>query len=151
MKNKAKGWIFFGGVFIIVCVLRIWYGIFLIFAYALIETALREKRSFCYDTCPIGNLLDFAGGDSPGRLKKYSQKANIAGWLFFLAYAAFLIFVLVAFSDSAGIKWYNFFRLMAGSVILAIVAEIVFGKRFWCIYMCPLSRLMKLVLGIVRR
>ncbi|HKL11827.1 MAG TPA: 4Fe-4S binding protein [Clostridia bacterium] len=151
MKNKTKGWLFFGVVFATVCVFRVWYGIFLIFAYALIETALRKKRSFCYDTCPIGNLLDFAGGNSPGRLKKYSKKANFAGWVFFSVYVAFIIFVLVVFAGNGGDKWYNFFRLMAGSVLLALLADIVFGKRFWCIYMCPLSRLMKLVLNFVRR
>jgi len=151
MKKRIKGWLFFASVFTIVCVLRIWSGIFLIFAYALIETAFRKKRSFCYDTCPIGNLLDFAGDKPSKHIKENPKKAKLAGWLFFLAYLAFLAFVLISFSDRDAAKWYYFFRLMAGSAILALLAEVIFRKRFWCIYMCPLSKLMNGLLRLVRQ
>ncbi len=151
MNKRFKGWLFFGIVFTIVCILRLWRGIFLIFAYALIETAWRKKKSFCYDTCPIGNLLDFAGDNPSRHIKENPKKANIAGWLFFFTYVGFVLFVLIVFADRDGAKWYYFFRLMAGSMILALLSEVLFRKRFWCIYMCPLSKLMKGVLRFVRR
>jgi len=151
MNKRVKGWMFFASVFIAVCVLRLWYGIILIFAYALIETAWRKKRSFCYDTCPIGNLLDFTGENSSGRIKENTKKARNIGWLFFFAYTAFIAYIIIVFNDNDGRKWYYLFRLMAASMILALLTDMIFRKRFWCIYMCPLSKFMKGILRLVKR
>lgn len=151
MKRKWKGWLFFAGIFAVVCIGRIWYGLFLVFAYALLETAWKGKRSFCYDTCPIGNILDYAGNNPGHRSKPASKRAVWAGWVFFGAFSGYVMYVLTAFAGQDSVKWLYFFRLMAGSMILALFTGMIFQKRFWCLYMCPLSKFMKGVLKWRRR
>lgn len=151
MKNRLKGWLFFTGVFMTVCVWRFWPGMFLVFLYALGETAVRGRRSFCYDTCPIGNALDFAGDGEGGRPRRAPAKARQAGWLFFVLYWAAIILILILHWESSAMKWTWYFRMMAGSMLLALLAEFLFSKRFWCVYMCPLSKLMNGVLRLRRR
>jgi len=60
MYEKSTGYVFLALVFVMMCVLRLWFTLYLVFAIALVLTTLHKKRSYCRHMCPIALAQDAA-------------------------------------------------------------------------------------------
>ena len=125
--------------FVMMCVLKLWYTLFLFFALALLLTISLRRRFFCRSICPLGAVQDFAGSNS-----KKIWKLNSTFKKIFVTVVWFLWIFIVEFSyKQPTLIWFQLLRISVVFVITAILLQFVFKRRTWCLSLCPLAPLLR--------
>ena len=122
--------------FVLMCVAQLWYTMFLLFLFALAVVLLQGKNSYCANLCPLGTLQD-AMGEKAARARHF----NGVTWLKFLLIPLFwaaVIYTTWLYHDRGVLIWVWMLRIMVSMFFLAILVQELFGKRFFCVHLCPL-------------
>lgn len=137
-RKKRVGWSSFLIVFTLMCVLKLWFTMFLVLGFGLILTIIEKKRRYCFSICPIGTVLDFLYEPKEIKKRKLTWLKAVQPILL-ISFWAYLFLTLFIFWNDPFAIWSFTLRLMLFSFALAIALQYWFGKRFWCVHLCPLG------------
>lgn len=135
VKWTAQGTLI--ATFILMCVVRMWWTMFLLFGTAITFVLIFGSNRFCSDFCPMGALQDSLAQDGvPVR----SRIRGVRGWKFLLIpifWAATLGSTFMYRQDPLYL-WVWMLRIMISMFFIAMVTQMLWGKRFFCVHLCPL-------------
>ncbi|MBI9010602.1 MAG: 4Fe-4S binding protein [Clostridiales bacterium] len=140
-RNIKPGLYVLGLVFFMMCILRSWYTIYLIFAVATYMTLKFKNRKFCGIYCPMGTLQDivYDKGMKPANKKHYIKWFSFTFWLL-------LGFITAFFWHEKTLLWYRLLIFMFFSAFIALFMQITKGKRYWCTNLCPMGNVMEIII-----
>jgi len=146
-RKKQIGYFILTAVFILMCVLKLWFTILLVFAFGLVVTLIQRKKSFCAGYCPMAAVQDsMYQKHSPRRpnLVRFLQKRLVKTFIavFFWSYIGFF---LIFFRSSPQILWQAMVSLMLGSTAIAVLLQFFTRKRVWCSTICPFGNMLSTV------
>jgi polyferredoxin len=150
MKNKKRETVRLAALaatFILMCVLRLWYTLLIVFALGLILTLRSGKRNFCSDYCPMATLQDGMYAkknkkkESLYRLLHSAWVKTAVGLLFW----GVLITLIVLFYSRPSMLWSGLLSLMLANTVIAIILQKTISKRIWCATICPYGNLLGLI------
>lgn len=147
-KKYTEGIIFFAVVFISMCVLKLWYTLLLIFVYAILITLKNRKRNFCSAQCPLGVIQDYIY-DKDKKAPKHNNR--VIKTIFYSVFTAYIIFYMIYLYNMPYELWRRMFFLMLFSTSAALILQGIFGKRYWCINMCPLGSVLNTEMKLIRK
>lgn len=150
MDTKKRETIRFAALaatFILMCVLRLWYTLLIVFALGLILTLKSRKRNFCSHYCPMAVLQDSMYTRKP---KKNTGGYRLLQSTWFkravaLLFWGVLITLIVLFYSRPSILWSGMLSLMLSSTVIAIILQQTTSKRIWCATICPYGNLLGLI------
>ncbi len=138
-NRKRVKYISLAVVFILMCVLRLWYTLLLVFAFGLVLTFITKRRNFCSDHCPMATLQDtFYRRHEPKKNKLYHLLRNpwVKGAVSILFWGIFALAVVLSYRDPSRL-WTIMISLMLGSTASALILQAGTVKRAWCSTVCP--------------
>ncbi len=133
---KYFGFASLAATFALMCVVRLWYTMFLLFGFALVMVLLHGKNTYCAHYCPLGTLQDAMGEKSP-RVRPFPGVRLLKYLLIPLFWAA-VIYTTVVFQRDGVRLWVWMLRIMVSMFFLAMVLQEWLGRRFFCVHLCPL-------------
>jgi polyferredoxin len=122
--------------FFLMCMVQMWYTMFLLFIMAFVIVLLQGKNSYCAHWCPLGTLQDTMGKKVPP-IKKFRGIKLIKYILIPLFWAATL-YTTFLYKSQPTMLWVWMLRIMVSMFFIAMVAQDYLGKRFFCVHLCPL-------------
>jgi polyferredoxin len=153
LYEKSVGVAFFAWVFVMMCVLRLWFTLYLVFGLAVTLTFFHKKRSYCRHMCPIALAQDTGYSEKnavksfdPGIMKRVGLGVVAVFWALLLGLSGFHVAV-----GTTAALWFRILILMWGSLLGSLLIQELYGKRIWCRYFCPLSRLLDFSVGLARQ
>ncbi len=152
MKNKLIGLTFFIFVFVLMCVLKWWFTIYVIFTFALLMTVLMKKRNYCHNVCPVALMQSITYS---AKSKTYNMKAKTITtlkWVIMSTFWVLLIGISIYYSYTGNdfLRWQRLLILMWTSIITAVILQEIYGKRIWCKYFCPMGKILDTVIKKIR-
>ena len=140
----------FLAMFSVFCILRMWLAIPLVFLFAFGMTLISGKRNYCSHYCPMGYIQDsFYTEPKNEQKKKLSKKIiNILSIIVFIIFWNYLFYYVGKLYDSPQLLWPRIFILIISSGITAIISQKYIKKRFWCAHLCPVGKILNLILKI---
>lgn len=141
--------IFLAFVMILMCALKLWYTLPIIFIYAIINTFITKNKSFCYTSCPLGTIQDY-GYEKKVKPIKHS-KINIIRNIWFAIFWIYIGVSIVLLFTKPFALWRNMLYLMFFSMAAALVLQEMFSKRYWCINLCPLGKILDGELKLIKK
>jgi len=145
MTRKTKRLLFsvpfFVAMFFSMCILRLWFTVFIFFGLALLMTLIQKKRTYCYLICPLGSLQEWVYDEK----KKKNRPLPQIPWIrrvLFIIFWLYLIAVLFLFHQEPFTLWSFILKLIVISSFTALLLQEFFGKRKWCSSFCPLGRIL---------
>lgn len=123
-------------IFVMMCVLRLWYAIFLFFAFGLYLTLKNKNKTFCAGYCPMGAIQDLSAAKGPRRFLKLPKGVKPAVMIVF--WGLILSAVLLEFGNPVGI-WLSLFRLVLFIAALSLLLQNFYANRTWCTTLCPMG------------
>ena len=136
-KTSVKGLVLSGAAFLLMCVLKLWFTMFVLFSIALLLTLVSGKGIYCLSYCPVGTIQNVLF-----EKRKFFRPALLFGrWSRYVTIPLFwglVAVILITSHRSVPILWVYFLQLMMAMIILAIITQSLFGKRYFCKNMCPL-------------
>jgi len=121
--------------FFMMCLLHLWFTIFVLFIGAIVITLLYGRAEYCSTYCPMGTLQNFY-------YEKQATKKDFAiKWfppVFITFFWTATITSVFYFQNKPLGLWFSMLQLMMGSLIFAIIMQNKYGKRFFCRRLCPL-------------
>jgi len=117
------------------CILKLWYSIFIVFSIGLALTLIFGKRNYCKSYCPLGNLQELMYEKNKKRRKLPAPK--VISIIIALLFWAYILFVVIFFRKSPGMLWSWLLKIMLLSSVTAIILQMFFSKRVWCSTLCP--------------
>ncbi|PKN26416.1 MAG: hypothetical protein CVU65_05640 [Deltaproteobacteria bacterium HGW-Deltaproteobacteria-22] len=133
---KWTAWASLSATFFMMCVVRAWWTMFVLFGLALTMVLIFGKNRYCSSVCPLGALQDSTGDNAAAR-----RHFAAAPWLKYLMVPLFwgvTIYTTFTFIDSPNVLWVWMLRIMISMFFLAMVTQMYLGKRFFCVHLCPL-------------
>lgn len=151
MKKKEsisrEGLLFFAVIFILMCMFKIWFTLFIVFGYAMIVTLVNKRRNFCAGQCPLGTMQDYIYENQKKSIKHNNKWVKLIFYSIFAGYIAVYIFILY---NRQEILWQKMLYLMLFSGAVSMILQQILGKRYWCINMCPLGSILDLEMKYIR-
>ncbi|MCF7953380.1 MAG: 4Fe-4S binding protein [Spirochaetales bacterium] len=167
--RQKTGYISLGAVFVLMCMLQLWYTILIVFSFGLILTIRDRRRSFCTSYCPMATVQDDfytkttssraasgvtgeANGADKSNISEKNRKRNRVyqflkkQWFKLFAALIFwgwLIGAIALFYDEPAKLWQAMLGLMLGSTFIAIILQSISRKRVWCSTICPYGNLLQ--------
>ncbi|MBN2722863.1 MAG: 4Fe-4S binding protein [Deltaproteobacteria bacterium] len=136
--------------FVLMCITRLWYTMFLLFAIAVLTVLTTGRNSYCGYVCPLGKFQDYLADTETSKSRKLK---NFSFKYIFIAifWAAVIYSTFTPMSDDR-LLWVYMLRIMLSAFAIAIVSQLFLGKRFFCINLCPLRiPILSSILRIKRR
>lgn len=133
---KTTAWVTLVVTFILMCVVRMWWTMFLLFGLALTLALIVGKNRFCSDLCPMGALQDSMGQSAAPR-----RRIASARWWKFLLVPLFwgaTLYSTFTYHHDPPVLWVWMLRIMISMFFLAMVTQMYLGRRFFCVHLCPL-------------
>lgn len=141
MGNKLVSLAILAGVFAMMCVMRWWFTLYVIFAAAILLTASLKRRKYCHNLCPMATIqqITYSKGNEtrsipPKTLRLLRRTVQTLFWV--------LLFGVSLYYGAAGrlvLLWHRLLLLMMLSMASAVLLQELYGKRFWCAALCPLG------------
>jgi polyferredoxin len=126
-------------MFAVMCILKMWVGLLLLFGFAAALTLIKGKKNYCSTYCPLGAIQDMSDTkQNSGRV----FKPGILPFLRIFLFAAFWLYlaaVIVINIDNPLILWRNTVLIMIISMSTALIFQQFYKKRTWCVKLCPFS------------
>lgn len=136
MKLKATQKAALAAIFVMMCMLRVWYAIFLFFAFGLYLTFKNKDKTFCASYCPMGAMQDLSAVKGPRKFLKLPKGVKPAVMIVFWGLIAAA--VIFEFGNSVGI-WLSLFRLVLFIAALSLILQNFYANRTWCTALCPMG------------
>ena len=123
-------------------ILRLWFTILWVILFAVVMTFTQKKRSYCSHVCPVGYIQDrsYKPRDTGSRMVNHP---GLLRKLFFMLFWAYLILSIVLFYNQTNILWASMLILLLFSFFTALLLQLIYRKRFWCSYTCPVGSVLK--------
>ncbi|MBU1221614.1 4Fe-4S binding protein [Myxococcota bacterium] len=134
---KTTAWVSLGITFVMMCILHMWWTMFVLFAAALVIVAVSGKNRYCSDFCPLGALQDSMADED----RKPSAVPAASAWFKFIVIPFFwgaTILTTFTYRANASLLWVWILRIMISMTFLALVTQMLYKKRYFCVYLCPL-------------
>lgn len=139
-------------VFAMMCVLRWWFSIYLIYAVALVMTVLFKKRNFCHNVCPIAFVQGVTYSKNSKTVDLNDKTKKVFRWaimsFFWIALIGLTIYYML--TGNFPLLWHRLLILMLSSLSTAVLMQEAYGKRIWCKYFCPFGVVLDRVIKLVR-
>jgi len=123
-------------IFIMMCMLRLWYAIFLFFAFGLFLTLKNKNKTFCAGYCPMGAIQDLSAVKGPRRFLKLPKGVKPAVMIVF--WGLILSAVILEIGNPVDI-WLSLFRLVLFIAALSLLLQNFYANRTWCTTLCPMG------------
>lgn len=122
--------------FVLMCVVRMWWTMFLLFGAALAIVLISGSSRFCSDFCPMGALQDSLAEGVPARRRIW----GLRGWKYLLIPLFWGVVLGTTFwnRENPPLLWVWMLRIMITMFFLAMVTQLFLGRRFFCVHLCPL-------------
>ena len=144
MKNKVIGFVFLITVFAMMCVLRWWFTIYVIFAFAAAMTVVLKKRKYCHNVCPIAFVqgVTYTKNSKTHDLNEKTRKRM--KWVIMSAFWIVLGGLTIYYLAKGNylLLWHRLLLLMVSSLATAVLLQEIYGKRIWCRYFCPFGEVL---------
>ena len=136
MKLKSTQKAALAAIFIMMCVLRLWYAIFFFFIFGTYLTFKNKNKTFCASYCPMGAIQDMTGTKGPRKFLKLPSGVKPAVMVLF--WGLITAAVVMELGNPVGI-WLSLFRLVLFIAALSILLQSFFANRTWCTTLCPMG------------
>ncbi|MFW6344216.1 MAG: 4Fe-4S binding protein [Sediminispirochaetaceae bacterium] len=124
-------------MFFMMCILRLWFSLFLLFGFAIVLTLFTGRKNYCAHYCPLGGVQDYYPTRSESRTApKWASRLRLPLFVLFWGYLAYV--TITSFGDGF-LLWRSVLLVMILSMLTALVLQTVFRKRYWCSKLCPLG------------
>jgi len=137
-KKQGKKTLFLLFTFFLMCIAKLWFTMFILFAFAVILTALQGRAGYCAYYCPMATLQQ-------GFYRKKNHFHIGKKWM---TGAFFYPMAILFWGGAVSMAWFFRYRpltlwfailqLMMAMVFIALVSQSLFGKGFFCGNLCPL-------------
>ena len=142
-KTILKG-VTLAAVFAMMCVLRLWFTMIILFSFGFLLTLLTRRRSFCSDHCPMGTIQDAAYSRRAPRnpafhrvLKSQALQRSVS-----VLFWGAVVLSIYFFFDAPNRLWAAMFSIMTGSALTAVILQALTRKRAWCSTVCPYGKVL---------
>lgn len=136
MKTKATQYAALAVMFILMCILKLWTSIFIVFIFGFALTLMTRRKTFCAGYCPMGALQDIASVKGPRRFMKLPK---IMKQLIFIAFWGSIIATVMINSGDSYLIWWSLFRFTVLIATISLVLQLHFANRTWCTALCPVG------------
>ena len=128
-------------MFVVMCGLRLWFGLLLLFGLAIVMTFASGRRNYCAGYCPMGALQDYyPGGSNTGR--RAPKGLEYVRWPLFALFWSYLAYnIFTSYNDPTAL-WAAVLLLMILSMLAAIGLQSAYSRRIWCSKLCPLGQVL---------
>lgn len=127
-------------MFIFMCIVRLWYSIFIFIGLGIVMTLILGKRTYCGAFCPMGTI---------GELVDQQREKGLNGrylWLpVFLFFFGSIAFILLTYQGYDQVIWYYLLRLVFIITIFSILIQLAYKKRTWCTRLCPVGIILSVI------
>ncbi len=147
-KIGIKGVLFFTAVFASMCVFKLWYTLLWIFGFAILLTMKNRKRNFCVDYCPLGVLQDYL---CEKKIKSVKHRNKVIKIIFYTGFTIYILLSILLLISKPFELWQKMLYLMLFSTSTGLILQGIFGKRYWCINMCPLGSILSAEMKILKK
>jgi len=130
--------------FVLMCILRLWFSLFILFGLAILTTLLIKKRFYCLQICPAGSIQDYTAEDF--KTKKEKKPNKMIKFSVFFIFWFYIGFVLYKSYYYPLLIWQNLLRFIIINLIFILFLQYRYSKRFWCKYLCPLGNLLDIII-----
>lgn len=135
--RKAIQMTFLIMMFLLMCVIKVWFAIFLFMVAGILMTLFQKRRIYCGFVCPMGTLSEWTGQDQQRELRIPPLVKIIVFLLFF----AVLSLILWNFWGTNWLLWLYLLRFTIAIAVFSILSQLLFKKRTWCTGLCPIGRI----------
>ena len=122
--------------FVLMCVVRMWWTMFLLFGVALLVVLIFGRNRFCSDLCPMGALQDSLGDTAAPRRRL--PGARFWKYLLIPLFWGATVYSTFLYHHDPPALWVWMLRIMITMFFLAMVTQLYLGRRFFCVHLCPL-------------
>ncbi len=136
MKTKSTQYIALAVMFVLMCILRLWTSIFIVFIFGFVLTVLTRKKTFCAGYCPMGALQDMA---SDRKMRRSIKLPKIVKWLIAIAFWGIIAASVLMNAGDPYLIWWSLFRFTVLIAAFALVLQLFFANRTWCTAFCPMG------------
>lgn len=136
MKLKPTQSLSLAAIFVLMCILKLWTSIFIVFALGLVITLFTRKKTFCGSYCPMGALQDLTATKDTRRFLKLSQALKL---LIFIVFWGIIAASVILNSGSPYLIWWSIFRFVVLTAAFSLLLQIFFANRTWCTAFCPMG------------
>lgn len=136
-------------IFVLMCILRLWYSMFIFIGFGLILTIIVRKKTFCIAFCPLGTMQDLTHTQSKKPAKRF--KINLVfKWLIYSMFICTIAFIMLKHYPNGATLWFWMLRFMLVVFATAIILQSIYAKRTWCSAACPVGAIMSWELKAIR-
>ncbi len=143
-KRKIINYSSLAAVFVMMCVLRLWFTMIIIFSFGFIFTLAARRRSFCSNHCPMGTIQDIAYRKHELRSRSLHRilHAPLSQFMVFAVFWGAVAASVYLLFDTPDRLWAAMFSIMLGSAATAVMLQTLTRKRAWCSTVCPYGKIL---------
>jgi polyferredoxin len=127
-------------MFFFMCILRLWYSIFIFIGAGIIMTLVLRRRTYCGAYCPMGTLVEMMD-----QQKEKGLKGRYLWLPVFLLFFGSIAYILITYQGYDQAIWYYLLRLVVFIATFSILIQLAYKKRTWCTRLCPVGILLSAV------
>lgn len=128
-------------MFVVMCGLRLWFGLLLLFGLAIVMTFTSGRRNYCAGYCPMGALQDYyPGGSNSGR--QVPKSLEYVRWPLFALFWSYLAYNIFTSYENPTALWAAVLLLIILSMIAILALQTLYRRRIWCSKLCPLGQVL---------
>lgn len=153
MRSKFIGLASLLTVFAMMCVLRWWFAVYIIFSFAIVLTTVTRKRRYCHDICPVAFVQGVTYTPKGKTIPLKPETRKRLQWAILILFwgVFFGVTIIYGFQGRFPLLWHRLLLLTVGSLSTAVMLQEIYGKRVWCRYFCPLGKVLDRVIRVTRR
>lgn len=141
VDRKVVQIFFLALMFVMMCMLRLWFAVLLFMAAGIVAVMVQRKRSYCGYVCPMGTLAELTGQGSEKQLALPKAIRVLAFVLFF----SVLSVILITRWGQTQALWQSLLQFAITIAVFTILVQFRYKKRTWCTSLCPIGTIQGVV------